>query len=168
MKAERQNLLEAVAPLETVAVFPTGKAFSCRTSVSFPSRACESCALGCGHSALEEVQAQGSHKLSGQATPVLHDPHRDFVFFRHSSSLNLSSFRRRHCLSASHEAVLGRACPQPLDAFPIGTGVCCDVPRRLLCSMLNRPQPHTPSLPPSSPSGLSTCLRDPKEDVAPG
>ena len=168
MKPERQNLLEAVAPWETFAVFPTGKAFPCTTSASIPSRACESCALGCGHSGLEDLQAQRSHNLSGQATPGLHDPHRDFGFFRHISSLNLSSVRRRHCLSASHQAVLGRACPQPLDAFPIRSGVCCDVPRCLLCSMLNRPQPHTPSLPPLSPCGLSTCLRDPKEDVVPG
>ena len=150
MKPERQNLLEAVAPLETFAVFPTGNAFSCRTLASIPSRACDSCALACGHSGLEDLQAQGSHNLSGQATPVLHDPHRDLGFLRLISSLNLSSFRRCHCLSASHQAVLRRACPQPLDAFPIGTGVCCGVPRCLLCSMLNQPQPHRPSLPPLS------------------
>ena len=44
---------------------------------------------------------------------------------------------------------------------------CCEVPRPLLCSMLKQPHPHRASLPPLSPSGLSSCLRDPKWDVVP-
>lgn len=35
---------------------------------------------GCGHSGLEDLQAQGSHRLSGQSTSVLHDLHRDIIF----------------------------------------------------------------------------------------
>ena len=37
--------------------------------------------LGCGHSVLDGwPQAQGSHNLSGQPSPVLHVPHKDFGF----------------------------------------------------------------------------------------
>ena len=74
------QLTEAVASSETFATFPTGNAFSSGTSASIPSRACDSCALGCGHSGLEDLQAQGSHLLSRQPTLVLHDPHKDFGF----------------------------------------------------------------------------------------
>ena len=99
----------------------------------------------CAHSGLENLKAQGSHSVSGQSTLVLNDPHSDLGFCSLSPAWTSLSFRRCHCVSPSCQALLGRSCSHPFGPFAPGTGVHCEVPQCLVCSMLNQPQLHRPS-----------------------